>query len=334
MAIYLGGILGGLAGSFLIARATLGIDASLKQRSVKLFGLHGPLGAWICLWGCFAMLTSAPLDDWWHNAYGLDVQILSPPHSVLAAGMFMLSLGGLLLILSWQNNCAIGSEKNAVILLTFTGGVMLTLHSVLYTEFSRPNQQHQSFFYQLCCFEYAGFLVFLGRAIKGRWAATQVAAIYTGLYCLLIWILPLFEAQPLLAPIYNPVDHMVPPPFPLLLVVPAIGIDFCLNRIGPNDSWQKQWLLAMILGIVFLIMFLPVQWAFASFQLTPHADNWFIGGNRYWAFWERPGEWRTEFWGDPKKTLTLGASILAVTLAIAGSRLGLWVGRWMTQVKR
>ena len=31
--------------------------------------------------------TSAPLDDWWHRAYGLDVKILSPPHMVLAAGM-------------------------------------------------------------------------------------------------------------------------------------------------------------------------------------------------------------------------------------------------------
>jgi len=34
------------------------------------------------------MLASAPFDDWWHNAYGLDVRIISPPHMVLAAGFF------------------------------------------------------------------------------------------------------------------------------------------------------------------------------------------------------------------------------------------------------
>ena len=39
------------------------------------------------------MLASAPFDDWWHNAYGLDVRIISPPHMVLAAGFFGIELG-------------------------------------------------------------------------------------------------------------------------------------------------------------------------------------------------------------------------------------------------
>ena len=30
------------------------------------------------------MLTSAPFDNWWHDAYGLDVKIISPPHMFLA----------------------------------------------------------------------------------------------------------------------------------------------------------------------------------------------------------------------------------------------------------
>jgi hypothetical protein len=41
----------------------------------------------------------------------------------------------------------------------------------------------------------------------------------------LILVLLLFPAQPKLAPIYHPVDHMVPPSFPLLLIVPAAAID-------------------------------------------------------------------------------------------------------------
>ena len=54
---------------------------------MRFWGFRAPLGAWVCIWGAFAMLTSAPFDDWWHNAYGLDVKILSPPHVVLAAGI-------------------------------------------------------------------------------------------------------------------------------------------------------------------------------------------------------------------------------------------------------
>src|ERR1041385_1080021 len=50
--------------------------------------LGGQAGAWRCIWGASAMVTSAPFDNWWHNAYGLDVRILSPPHTVLALGMY------------------------------------------------------------------------------------------------------------------------------------------------------------------------------------------------------------------------------------------------------
>ena len=49
------------------------------------------------------MLTSAPFDNWWHNAYGLDVRIISPPHALLAVGIFSIVVGALLLTLAQQN---------------------------------------------------------------------------------------------------------------------------------------------------------------------------------------------------------------------------------------
>src|SRR5258708_38440716 len=69
--IHFGGITAGLTGAFLILRTTFGSDASARAASVKVWGFRGPLGAWLSIWGCFAMLTAAPFDDWWHNAYGL-----------------------------------------------------------------------------------------------------------------------------------------------------------------------------------------------------------------------------------------------------------------------
>ena len=44
------------------------------------------------------MITSAPFDDWWHNAYGLDVKILSPPHVVLVTGLVAVQIGTMVLI--------------------------------------------------------------------------------------------------------------------------------------------------------------------------------------------------------------------------------------------
>ena len=75
----------------------------MRAASVRMWGFYGPLGAFITAWGGVAMLVSAPFDDWWHNAYGLDVKILSPPHTVLAAGIIGIELGALILVLGYMN---------------------------------------------------------------------------------------------------------------------------------------------------------------------------------------------------------------------------------------
>ena len=103
LAIYACGVLAGLASAYLIFTTTFAKAAPLKAVSVRIWGLSGPLGAFICAWGSVAMLTSAPFDDWWHNAYGLDVKIISPPHMVLAAGFFAINFGAVMLMLAFLN---------------------------------------------------------------------------------------------------------------------------------------------------------------------------------------------------------------------------------------
>jgi len=44
-----------------------------------------------------------PFDNWWHNSYGLDVKILSPPHVLLALGMLGIRFGTLVLVLAEMN---------------------------------------------------------------------------------------------------------------------------------------------------------------------------------------------------------------------------------------
>jgi hypothetical protein len=87
-----GGLVAGGSSGFLALHTTFrGTDAE-KASAVSFWGFRAPLGAWVCVLGCGAMLTSAPFDDWWHNAYGLDVRIVSPPHILLGLGMMGLTV--------------------------------------------------------------------------------------------------------------------------------------------------------------------------------------------------------------------------------------------------
>ena len=101
----------------------------------------GPIGGWICIWGAFAMLTSAPFDDWWHNAYGLDVEILSPPHVVLLVGIAGILVGAQTMAAAAQNR----DESNAwyANVFLFASGVLATMASVAIVEYTFTSRTHQ-----------------------------------------------------------------------------------------------------------------------------------------------------------------------------------------------
>ena len=79
--IHFGGTLGGFMCGWLVLRATFLGTAEDRAASVRVWGFRGPLGAWVTIWGALAMLTSAPFDNWWHDAYGL-VPLREVPHIV------------------------------------------------------------------------------------------------------------------------------------------------------------------------------------------------------------------------------------------------------------
>ena len=81
--IQFGGILAAVTCTYLIFSTTFSRDPAVQSSSVKVWGFRGPLGAYLTAWGGVTMVTSAPFDNWWHNSFGLDVEILSPPHVVL-----------------------------------------------------------------------------------------------------------------------------------------------------------------------------------------------------------------------------------------------------------
>jgi hypothetical protein len=205
---------------------------------------------------------------------------------------------------------------------------------IILTEFIYPNHQHSALFYKVTCAVLPPSIIGAARASKLRWGATAVGGTYALIVLGMIWVLPLFHAQPMLAPIYNPVNHMVPPPFPLLLIVPALGIDLILRHFGRRPGFWRDTGLAVLLGLAFFLLLLAAQWPFSQFLLSPAARNPFFAGDAMWSYGDRLGSWRAEFWdvtGDP---FTYKAAGIAIVLAIVNSRVALWLGSWLSAVKR
>lgn len=331
MATYLGGILAGISGGWLALKTTFAGTPEERETAVRFWGFRAPLGAWIAIWGAFAMLTSAPFDDWWHNAYGLDVEILSPPHTVLLAGMVFIQLGAMVLVLAAKNRASAGSGRILSFAHLYAAGVVLAVVATFLMEYSYPNDQHTAIFYKVSCLAFPLLLVAVARSSSLRWAATGTAAFYMLIACAMAWILPLFPARPLLGPINNPVDHMVPTLFPLLLVIPAAGIDWILGR---REGKEGGWGAALLLAVVFLGLFLGTQWYFSEFLLSPAARNWFFVGDRNWTYFQTLGDWRYELWNVDEDPVTVRSLGTALVLAYVSSRIGLWWGAWMARVRR
>ena len=331
MGIYLGGIVAGVACGWLVLRTTFaGTDAD-RRATVRFWGLSGPLGAWVAIWGAIAMITSAPFDNWWHNAYGLDVKILSPPHVLLALGFTGIQLGALLMLAARQNDAAPGDPYARAYRwwFAYAAGLLVANLSIMAFEYiGFPNAAHNALYYKVCAAAFPILLVATARTSTLRWPATTAAAVYMTVTILMIWILQLFPATPKLAPIYNAVDHFVPPPFPILLVVPAFVIDLVLRRGAEND-----WARAALAGIGFVVVLLAVQWYWTKFLVSPRSENFVFGAGR-WNYNNQLGPWQYRFWGIGNNPLTVAGVVTAAAIAVAGSRLGLWWGAWMARVRR
>jgi hypothetical protein len=281
MAIYACGVLAAVVCGYLIFATTFGRSSELKQVSVRVLGFRAPLGAFIAAWGGIAMLTSAPFDNWWHNAYGLDVKIVSPPHTLLILGIRGVAVGVLFLILSAMNRTAAnegglaGQSLHRRLQLTFLylGGLIITGQMFFLMEYTWDIYLHNATAYVALGIAIPLVLAMLARASQHRWAATIVASVYTFFAVGELWILPLFPAQPKLGPVFFPVTHLVPAKFPILILIPALALDLLWKR---TRNW-KTWQVALLSGAVFTAVLVAVEWPFASFLMTPAAANRFFG---------------------------------------------------------
>src|SRR5947209_12473494 len=120
-------VLAAIYSSYLIFGTTFSRNPEARESSVSVLGFRGPLGAFISAWGGIAMRTSAPFDNWWHDAYGLDVSIISPPHVLLAMGIAALMWGAAILITGEMNRATGTLQKHLSWVLLGCGGNILVL---------------------------------------------------------------------------------------------------------------------------------------------------------------------------------------------------------------
>jgi hypothetical protein len=331
--IQAGGLIAGISSGYVALRTTFAGTPEERAASVGFWGFRAPLGAWVCIWGCGAMLASAPFDNWWHDAYGLDVQIISPPHMVLALGIVAITVGALLLTLARQNQSTGREQRRFATLFTIAAAFWIMNVWIMLSEYSYKEFMHSGLFYRVAATYYPLVLLTTARANTLRWPATKAATVYMVLTLALMWTLQIFPAEPKLGPIYQRITHMVTMDFPVLLVIPAFGLDVVRQRL--EGRVQDRWL-APVLAIVFVALFLAVEWPFASFLITSHSRNWFFNGANYVYFMTNQFAARTFSFADwdPWARPLVPQLALALLLATVSSYIGLKWGTWMTKVRR
>jgi len=338
LAIQACGVMAAIICGYLMLVNTFGRSANQKAASVNVLGFRAPLGAFIAAWGGIAMITSAPFDNWWHAAYGLDVKIVSPPHTLLILGIRAVSVGILFLILAAMNRAmaddspsAEQTYKRLQRLFLYVGGLIVSGQMFFLIEYTWDVQLHSVVAYITMGIALPLVFAILSQASRYKWAATSTAAVYMIFAIAEILILPLFPAQPKLGPVFNPVTHLVPAKFPILIFAPALALDLLWQKTG---AW-KPWKVALASGFLFIAVLTIVEWPFANFLLSKASENRFFG-TIYFDYNSRPdGFDRLRRFLHPDYGFTLYWGLLrAAIYASISTWIGLSFGRWMRSVQR
>ncbi len=336
MAIQVCGVVAAIICAWLVFKCTFDRGSQLSAESVSVFGLRAPLGVFLAGWGGIAMLTSAPFDNWWHNAYGLDVKIVSPPHALLILGLRGISTGVMFLILAAMNRAAdakadAGTFKHLQLLFLYVAGLAIIGQMFFMQEYTWDVKLHQAAAYIAMGIGLPFFFAAFSQASRFRWAATSTAAVYTVFVIAEILIFPLFPAQPKLGPVFNPVTHLIPAKFPVLILAPAFVLDLLWHRL---KNW-KPWQIALVSGVVFVAVLTAFEWNFANFLLSDASKNRFFG-TIYFDYNSRAtGFDRMRRYLYPDSGLALwGGLARAAVYASISTWLGLLFGRWMRGVRR
>ncbi len=332
MLIWMEGILVGMACAYTIGTTTFAGSSSAREASVRALGIYAPAGVFIAAVGSIMIIASQPFDNWWHNAYGLDSRIVTPPHMVAALGSLATKTGALAWMASIINRSPQVLHERLTRPFLVVGGICVAQLSIVIVNETWMQNLHSARCYLAVALAIPSMLIATGWGSARKWGCTLTASVTMGLGLASEWLLPLFPAQPKLGPVYHNITHLIPLKFPLLLIVPAFVADLLLQRLTQRSSWIK----ALWIGPAFVLCFMAAEWPFANFLMSPASRNW-IFGTAYFSYMDPAGVLY-----DPYKfkvvEKTLAAFLLTMASALVASvittRVGLAWGDWMRRVRR
>jgi hypothetical protein len=170
-------------------------------------------------------------------------------------------------------------------------------------------------------------LVMIVEYLKSRWAGVQTSVIYLAWCVGLMQIFQLFPASPQFGPVYHHIPFLLPPPFPLLLFIPAAAVAVVFARLSDRPPWWRH----LAVGATFLVVFTAVNGSTSAFLASAWGDNRFFAG-AYPSFVYTPGYRVVTLIALDGRTL--GLALLSVVLAALSSWSGVAVGRWLRRVVR
>ena len=233
----------------------ISIPNILKSQSILPFPLK------IIIIGAILQLTAGPFDFWWHTKFGFD-GLLSPPHSILATGMLMVALGGLIGI---YRHYKTNSFSYAVkIGLVISGGVFLMVAVGLILMFTLPFSKGQYFDFNPEPFTaiFAAIILIpfvMSLCLFSISSSSKIPFIFTSITAVIIAI----QAT---TTIISNSYFLGLFPFYILNILPAIVADIIILRYdihktikanNNNYSEKKYFLASMILSSFFITLFFP-----------------------------------------------------------------------------
>lgn len=199
----------------------------------------------------------------------------------------MIQIGAMISVIAAQNK--LGEKMDARTksqlqwMYALSAGFLLVMVYTLVSDYFFLNMLHEVLTYQVAALMFPLFLISISFASPYKFEATKMALIYTFAMTALVWIMPLFPAEPKLRPVFNYITRFPPFHFPILLIVPAVAIDYAIER------WRNtnKWLLAGMLSLIFVIFFTPAQRYFSEILISETGKGW-VFGRFSWPYFANP----------------------------------------------
>ncbi len=231
-------ILVGLGGLVYAAFLTMGFATLDKARVGFKYGVANvPWSSVLLLALGFGGMAAFPLDNLWHETYGIDVTLWSPTHLQLVGGGAL----GTLALFSMLGEALPGARPTAVGrgIFVLTGGTVLVALSAVQAEFDYGVPQFQALYLPLLIMIAAGMALVLARIALGPWGAVKVVLVYLGL-------------RGLLALVVGGVFNHTVPRFPLYLAS-ALAVEAAAAWVGTRSRLRFGVVAGALVGTVGLV---------------------------------------------------------------------------------